>query len=365
MASSGKAEPARQKPRHKRRWGKFLVLALALLAVGAYAYLERPWEEKPAEVAVETVEAGPMSQLLAVNGRVVPREEVKVRSAVSAPAIQVNVAEGDEVEAGEVLIQLDVARPQALLDQARAALEAGIVRQQQAQATVDRATALGENASRSTREDAELALTAAATEVSRLRAAVKEAETALAQYSITAPLSGVVLSRSVERGQLVDLQSELFTIADIETLLVDTEVDELYSARIEEGLKVLLLPVGDSVPRHGTVIFAAPRVDTSTGGRTVKIAFDDPVNLPVGLTINANIIVAETDEALSIPRGAIVTEATESHVFVLEGDVVVARAISFSDWPAERVIVTEGLSVGDRVVLDPASVEAGQKVKVE
>lgn len=365
MAAPSKAESSRPSSRRKRKWGKWLVLVLVLAAGAVYGFIARPWEEKPLSVAVERLEMGPMSQLLAVNGRVVPREEVKVRSAVSAPALLVNVSEGDVVKAGEVLVQLDVARPKALLDQARAALEAGIVRQQQAQATADRATALGENASRSTREDADLALTAAATEVSRLRAALDEAETALKQYSITAPLSGVVLSRSVERGQLVDLQSELFTIADIEALLVDTEVDELYSSRIEEGLKVLLQPVGNSVPSHGSVVFAAPRVDISTGGRMVKIAFDDPTNLPVGLTVNANIIVAEVEEALSIPRGAIITEATESHVFVVEGDVVVARKIEFSDWPAERVMVTEGLSAGDLVVLDPGAVAAGQKVKVE
>jgi membrane fusion protein (multidrug efflux system) len=75
--------------------------------------------------------------------------------------------------------------------------------------------------------------------------------------------------------------------------------------------------------------------------------------------------VAEVEEALSIPRGAIITEATESHVFVVEGDVVVARKIEFSDWPAERVMVTEGLSAGDLVVLDPSAVAAGEKVKVE
>src|SRR5690554_2322450 len=109
MAAPSKAESSRPSSRRKRKWGKWLVLVLVLAAGAVYGFIARPWEEKPLSVAVERLEMGPMSQLLAVNGRVVPREEVKVRSAVSAPALLVNVSEGDVVKAGEVLVQLDVA----------------------------------------------------------------------------------------------------------------------------------------------------------------------------------------------------------------------------------------------------------------
>jgi membrane fusion protein (multidrug efflux system) len=164
---------------------------------------------------------------------------------------------------------------------------------------------------------------------------------------------------------LVDTQTELFTVADLGQLLVETDVDEIYSSRMRAGLKALLRPAGDSVAQDGTVIFAAPSVDPSTGGRAIKIAFDNPVDLPVGLTVNANIIVSQTDAALSVPRSAIVTEGTQNHVLVLENGIVTGRAIEFSDWPAERVIVTSGLVVGDQVVLDPDSVSAGQAAVVQ
>ena len=142
----------------------------------------------------------------------------------------------------------------------------------------------------------------------------------------------------------------------------ETDVDELYSSRIKTGLVALLKPVGDTVPKSGRVVFASPTVDAATGGRTVKVAFDEPVDLPVGLTVNANIVVAETASALTVPRGAIVTEGTLSHVLVVEGGTAVRREVRFSDWPADRVIVTEGLSEGDMVILDPGSVEVGADV---
>ena len=362
MAAPTQAE----KPVRKRRWSWWqLILVLAVVAAGAYAFVARPWEPKPAAVAVEVLAPGPFSQVLAVNGRVIARETVTVRAPVSARIVEVMVNEGDLVQAGDVLVQLETSQPKALVDQAQAALDAGIVRQAQAKATADRANALGENATRSAREDAELALSAASNEVARLQAALAEAQSQFEQYTILAPLTGTVLNRNADRGQLVDPQTELFVIADLADLQVETDIDELYSARISAGLKALLRPVGDSVAQHGSVVFASPTVDPATGGRPVKLAFDEPVELPVGLTINANIIVSETEGALTIPRGAIITEGTDSHVLVVENGAAAQRAIEFSDWPAGRVIVTAGLAEGDQVILDPAAVEPGQSVVAE
>src|SRR5690606_31698830 len=193
-------------------------------------------------VATETLSPGTVTQVLAVTGRIAPRLQVKVRSAVSAQAVAVLADEGDRVTEGQVIVRLDPAQPQALVHQARAALEAGLVAEQQAQATLDRARALGENTPRATREDAERAVVSASNEVTRLRSVLEQTESQLAQYTITAPLSGVVLERSIDQGQLVDTQSELFTIADLTTLVVETDVDEIYSARMRVGLRAILKP---------------------------------------------------------------------------------------------------------------------------
>lgn len=351
--------------RRKRRWG-WLVLALLLVGGGgAYAWFERPWEAKANLVAAETVTAGPVSQVLAVNGRIAARTSVTVRAAVSSQAVLIGAAEGDEVSAGQVLVELDTALVQAQWQQAKAALEAQQVKQSQAAATAERTRALGDNTTRSSLQDAELALAAAANETARLQAALDQVEQQRAQYTITAPISGVVLSRGVDQGQLVDPQTQLFVVADTSDLVVETDVDELYSSRVTSGLKALLKPVGATVAQHGTVVFAAPTVDASTGGRAIKIAFDDKVSLPVGLTVNANVIVEEVPDALSIPRGAIVTEGTQSHVLVIENGVATTRPIDFDDWPAERVIVTSGLKAGDVVILDPTAVRAGEMAAAE
>ncbi|QYO76266.1 efflux RND transporter periplasmic adaptor subunit [Devosia salina] len=364
--ASPSTKPGNQVTRRRKRRIGWTIVGLILIGAGsAYAYFERPWEEKPVRVEVEIAEPDKLIQALAVNGRVMARETIQVRSAVSGLAVSVGAGEGESVNANAVLVQLDTAQPQALLDQAQAALDAGLVRQQQAEANAARARALGENTPRSTREDAELALTEARNDVSRLAAALDQARSQLEQYTIRSPIDGVVLDRSIDRGQLVDTQSNLYTVADLSELLVETNVDELYSSRISNGLDVLLRPAGNSVAQEGTIVFTSPKVDTATGGRAIRIAFDTPVDLPVGLTVNANIIVSEIDAAISVPRGAILTEGTQSHVLLLEDGVVREQAIDFADWPAERVMVTDGIEPGDVVVLDPSSVAPGQLAVAE
>lgn len=359
---SSAENPQKPKRRRKRRLGWWLVLLVIIAAAGTYAGIARPWEPKPKLVAVERLALGPVSQVLAVNGRVAAKRSVTVRAAVSAQALVVRADTGDTVTAGDVLVTLDTALIESQVEQAQAALEAQQAKQSQAEATAERARALGQNTARSTLQDAELAFTAAANETNRLQAALQLAQRQFAQYTIRAPIDGVVLSRGVDAGQLVDTQTQLFVIADTSELVVETDVDELYSSRVATGLKALLQPVGASVPQDGTVTFAAPTVDSATGGRAVKIAFAQKIALPVGLTVNANIVVNEVADALSVPRAAIVTDGARSHVLVMADGVAREQEIGFDDWPAERVIVTSGLTAGDAVILNPATVKPGDLV---
>lgn len=337
------------------------LVAVFAIAAAAYIAISQPWTARPAQVTTEVTASGPVSQVLAVNGRIAARISVTVRAAVSAQVRDVAASEGQKVASGDVLLTLDTAIIHAQVEQASAALEAQHALERQAKAAVDRSRALGSNSPRAALEDAEFALASARQETARLDAALRQVKRQLDEYTIRAPMDGVVITRTVDPGQLVDPQRDLFVVADTSDLIVETDVDELYSAHIGEGLTALLRPVGASVAQQGKIVFAAPKVDSVTRGRQIKIAFDQPVSLPIGLTVNANIIVKEIDAALSLPRRAIVTEDGRSHVLVLQDGVIVRRDIRFNDWPSDRVVISEGLTEGETVVLDPTSVKAGDK----
>lgn len=358
--------PISSQQRGRRRrllWGG-LVFVL-LVAAGAYLALSRPWEPKPIAVTVEILSLGPVSRVLAVNGSVAAKTSVAVRSSVAGQVLAVLAAEGDSVAKDQLAIELDSSQPRALVAQAQAAFEAGNVKLQQAQTDVDRARALGDNTPRKTLEDANLALTAAHNELDRLQAGLDQAQSQLAEYEIRSPLDGVVLARNVEPGQIVDTQSTLLTIADTARLVVKMDVDELYAAQIRTGLKVILAPVGVATPLNGTISFASPVVDATTGGRAVEASFDEQASLPVGLTVMANILVDTEAAALTIPRSALIVANRTATAFVIGPKGAEERQVSYVDWPADRVIVTSGLAAGDQVILNPTGIRDGAAVKVK
>ena len=354
------ARPAASPWRRRLVW---IGLAFAVAVGGWFAFAEL-WSPGGEGVAVEAVVAGPVSRVLAVNGRMAALQSVAVRSTVAGTLVEVPADEGDRVVQGAVLARLDDTPQQAVLREVVAALDQGMVAQQQAADAVSRAEALGANVSRVTLDDARRSLERADREVGRLRALVDQARFHLTKFTIVAPIAGTVLTRSVDPGQVVDLSTVLFTLADLNELVVETDVDESYATQIRPGMPAVLQLTGETGTIDGVVSFVAPVVDAETGGLAVKIAFAEPQQAPVGLTVTANIVVDRREAAISVPRAALVSSASRPGVFVLTEGAARLVPITVIDWPAERLIVTDGLKPGDVIIVDASGITDGQSVTV-
>ncbi len=339
--------------RSRLKWG-LLGLGVALL-VGGLVWWQT--QAQALSVQVETMQPGPVTLVLAVSGKIAARDQVQVRSAVSGTLLEVRVTEGANVATGEVLARLDPSQQEAIVRQATSALGQGQVLQAQAAATYARNRDLGPLVAQSKLEEARLALDGATQDVDRLRALLDQAVIQLDRYTLHAPFAGTVMTRTVDPGQLVDPATALFTLADLSVLLVETDVDEAYATRIALGQPATLQLVGSRETLAGEVIFVSPRVDPATGGLAVKIGFARPLQAPVGLTVTANIVVGE-EVALTVPRSALQGDA----VFRLIDGRAVLTPVMVTDWPAARLIVTEGLAPGDRVITDSTGLTNGAEI---
>jgi RND family efflux transporter MFP subunit len=300
-----------------------------------------------------------------VNGRLAALQSVDLRPLVSGQLTAVTVAEGDVVRAGDDLARIDPSAQLAILRQAIAGLDAALVAQAQAQATLARTDALGANVSRAALDAAASAAQAAAQDVARATALVDQAQIQLANFTLRAPISGTVLALHVETGQSVDPSTRLLTIADLTGLVVETDVDEAYATQIRAGLPTVLQLAGETIVRQGQVRFVSQRVDAATGGLGVQLEFTEAVTAPVGLTVTANITVEQQDAAFSVPRAAVVPIDAGTGVFVVTDGMAKSRAVTVIDWPAARLIVTDGLAVGEIVITDATGISHGQAVRVE
>lgn len=345
--------------RRRRRVITGLIVLAAIGAGAAWAFVNKPWVPKPTIVAVETVTSGPASRILAINGRAAPARQVEISPTISGRVAEVLVSEGDAVAEGAPLLTIDDTQQRAAVAQALSQLDAARAKVTQAQMDYDRAKALGDSISQKALDDAKFALETANNDLDRLTALLEQAESLLSEYTVVAPFAGTVLSRGADPGQVVGNTTSLFLFADLSSLNAEASVDELYASEVHRGLKVVARPAGHSGTVDGEVVYVSPRVDSSTGGRLVRASLPGAgeLSLPVGLTVMLNIVVEEEPSAVTIPRSALI-EGDVPGVYVIEDGKAVRQAVTFIDWPSDRLIVTSGLAGGETLIADSKTVKA-------
>ena len=351
------AQDTRHLTPHKATWAFGLALILGLV----WVIWAQPFTAKPAQVTVEVVKAAPAQRVLAVNGQVAAVSSVLVRASVSGSLAGQMAEEGQKVSVGDILAQLDATQQQAVVRQAQSALAQGILVQAQAASDYARLRDLGSTTARVKIEDAARALARAAQSVESLRAVLEQAQIQLARYTVRAPIAGVIMQRNADPGQFIEPALSIFTLSDLSSLRIETNLDEAYATQIATGQTAVLQLVGTTGTEDGTVSFVSPRVDPATGGLQIKITPDAPLQAPVGLTVTANIIVEDSPLALTIPRTAMVAGPA---VFLLAAGHAVKTPVAVIDWPAARLIVTKGLSEGDSLIANAANLQDGQAVTV-
>jgi hypothetical protein len=108
----------------------------------------------------------------------------------------------------------------------------------------------------------------------------------------------------------------------------------------------------------------SPRVDSGTGGRTIRLSPADTQGLAPGRSVDVTIVIAQRQGAIVVPRRAVVDATAAPKVYVVDADGIVrVRTISVARWPSVNAIVERGLRAGDRVVLEPEATRPDAHVR--
>ena len=108
----------------------------------------------------------------------------------------------------------------------------------------------------------------------------------------------------------------------------------------------------------------SPRVNSSTGGRTVRLAAEGAEGLSPGRSVDVTIIVDLRRAAIVVPRSALLDATAAPKVYVVDADDLVrVRPVTVARWPSVNAIIESGLRAGDRVVLEPGSTSPGARVR--
>ena len=195
---------------------------------------------------------------------------------------------------------------------------------------------------------------------------------AMNNYTITAPISGTIIEKDAKVGDAVKAGDTLCIVYDLSYLEMSINVDELQISSISVGQKVQI--TADAVPDK-TYVGTVTRVSmkgTSNGGTTtypVTIRIDDTDGLRPGMNANAEIVVAEANNALVVPNAAVVRGSyvlvTKDSPSAVNADTAMAAPEGFVYVPVKTGVsdddytqIVSGIQEGDTIGYDPSSVSS-------
>ena len=361
-AKTGAADPARPERFWSKRTWLLLAGAISAILVALFAF----YRLRPPEAVVRTISPTTVEIALAVVGRARPSDLVEIKSPNAGQIIRVFRDDGDAVAADAPLAVIRSAVEQAQNDADVARAAAARAEAARAKSAFDRTRALAADGfvSRAALDEARAGLLSAEAAVAAAVAQTRATAARTGEFTIRAPMAGIVLVRPIDNGQVVSAETTLFQLGSLQGVEIHADVDETYADALQPGMSARASLSGSQSQFTAHVIEVSPRVDATTGGRLVKLAPDTATSIPPGRSIDVTILVATRRNAIVVPRQAVLDATTAPKVLVVDAqDIARARPVKVATWPSSNAIIEQGLAAGDRVIMIPGTIETSTKVR--
>lgn len=294
-----------------------------------------------------------LSQTITLIGKLNADKSVYISSEVAGKVKAINVSANQEIMSGQLLIQLEDAKVQAMVSEAKAYLNDEKRKLTEYLKLIDR------NAITQTEIDAQRASVDIAT------ARLESAQADLDYHYIKAPFSGTAGLLDFSRGTMVPAGSELFSLDDLSTMRLDLQVPENYLSMLSVGMQVTA--TNRAWPDDtftGEVVAIDPRVNQETLNLKVRVNFENTYRsapqsseqnlahkLKPGMMMSASLSFPAVSEPV-IPVQAIEYSGTKRFVYVIGDDELAQRTEVFLGARIQdEVLITSGLAIGDRIVV--------------
>jgi RND family efflux transporter MFP subunit len=360
------------RPAGARPWiGLALALAPAVAApLGCDRAPVGPPAPKPQQVLFVTPREEVVSEYEEFTGRTAALRTVEIRSRVSGYLDKVSFADGADVQAGDVLFEIDPRWFKAAADQAAGNLSQYEARIERLDRQVKRATPLIENKVKSLEEYDQYTFDhAEAKATHKAMVAAKElADLNLSYTHVTSPIDGRISRRMVDPGNLVRAdETVLTTVVAMDPIYAYFDIDErtvlrlrrlvregrIRSTRESEVSVQLALADEDEFNLSGAIDFVDNQVDPTTGTLRLRAVIANPQRLlSPGLFVRVRFPVGDPHPALMIPEESLSTDQGQRFVYVInDQNRVVYRRVKTGMLLAGRRVITDGLASSDRVAV--------------
>lgn len=344
------------------------VVALAAtfaVALSACNRAEQPKEPPPppppVPVSVAKAQQRDMPVQLRSVGNVESISAITLRPQVAGQLVETPVAEGTDVNAGDVIARIDPRPFEAALREAEATLAMN-----QATATDERRAAVQLRAAFNNRavairevEAAEAKATSAEAKVLQDQAAIETARLNLSYCTITAPFAGRLGAFRARPGTILKAnETDLVDLTQLAPIDVSFSIREQDLPSVRAAMAAGSVPVeatiaGDSEPVNGALSFLDNRVDSMTGSIRLKARFDNTDRrLWPGQYVNAIITLGIDKGVVVVPSTAVTASQRGQSVFVIKNDTAEMRTVTIRRAVDGSTVVDSGVAAGETVVTD-------------
>lgn len=331
---------------------RFISLTIILFALPALLFLNSCADDSQSQPNEETEDAagipvearevirGDVSAYYTGTATLEADEEAYAITNVRGIIRSIYAEEGDYVEAGHVIAQLEEQQLQIEVDRARATMERLHNDYKRNKDLFDR-NLISTEAYDNSRFEYEAQ-----------KATYELASLNLERTGVRSPISGIVTERMVKNGNLVNTNEQLFKITNFDPLLAILHVPEHEMSKIRRGQKALLQV--DAVPGtvyEGEIIRISPVINALTGTFRVTVAVQDPEhNLKPGMFSRTRLVYDVRPNTLIIPKEAVITEDIHQNIYLVRDNVAYKQVIRTGYVNGNNIEVLEGLNIGDLVV---------------
>lgn len=323
-------------------------------------------QRPPVSVVLAEAQRRPVAVRLDAIGTVQPAASVVIRPRVDSQIVEILVADGASVKAGDVLARLDSRQIETQIRQAEAQLEKDRAALEQARRDSARlAELIGRGATTQLAVDnSKTAVQSQTAVVEGGRAALENLRVQFSYYTIRAPISGRLGVVNLKTGAIArqgEATGSFGTINQVSPIYVafslpQRRLPELREAMAAGEARASATPQGGARSAEGKVSVLDNAIDTATGTITARAVFDNADELLwPGQFTNVRVVLRTEPDAVVAPRVAIQTGQNGAFVFLAEGERVRVRPIVVARIQDDDAVIAEGLKPGDKVVVDGQS----------
>ena len=368
----------------------FLAALVALVFIGMFVFLWLKSQPQPDVYEEFTPEVMDLKKTTVVTGKIEPRNEVNVKPQISGIIAEIMKEAGDHVQAGEVIARVKVIPDMQQLSSAQARVRLAQVNAGQAKTDLDREQVLFDKGLVSADEydkirqvyrQAREEVTAATDQLQVVRDGVSRSNASASSTLIRSTITGLILDVPVKVGNSVILSNTfndgttIATVANMNDLIFRGNIDETEVGSLVAGMPMqITIGAMQNLQFDATLEYISPKAVESNGANQFElkaavlqrqIANGQKAPQPLGegrtgasqirsgYSANANIVLAEVKQALTIPESAIEFSEGKTFVYVIKGDgdkkEYERRSVKTGLSDGIRIEIVSGITKKDRV----------------